>query len=236
MKGMCAAAVLADENGPVPPESNVALLLRHAAREPIPEGSFGQNVPLTQAGVASAEQLGKALSTRLPGLISSSPLPRCVQTAGAIARGAKWRCERKTDSRLGNHGAFVTCANAAGDLFIRMNKNIREIVRCQLYDPKPPAGMCSAAKGGRILLEYIDSELATKAKGRLNIHVTHDSILAAFMGWLFTIPAHESAHWPNFLDGIVLWRSEDQLFALLTPDSVPIVRPPLAPAFEGEWC
>ena len=219
MRGMRAAAVLAVKNGPVPRESNVALLLRHAERPPIPENSFGEDVRLTKAGTASAEQLGEALSARSPGVVSCSPVPRCRETADAIVRGAKWRCEVEPDKRLGDPGAFVTDAEIAGDLFMQLNKNVREIIRRQLRDPKSPAGMRSAAEGGRILLDYVGDELAIEGgQGRLNIHVTHDAILAAFMGWLFDMPAYEREHWPNFLDGVLLWRNGSQRFAMLSPE------------------
>lgn len=49
---------------------------------------------------------------------------------------------------------------------MRLNKNIREIIRRQLRDPKPPAGMRGAAEGGRILLDYIERELAMEARAR----------------------------------------------------------------------
>ena len=72
----------------VPPEADVSLVLRHAERDEIPRGTFGEDVRLTAAGVAHAEELGSRLSGRELSFLWSSPLPRCTGTARAIARGA----------------------------------------------------------------------------------------------------------------------------------------------------
>ena len=44
----------------------------------------------------------------------------------------------------------------------------------------------------------------------MNIYVTHDAILAALVGWLFRLPVYREG-WPDFLDGVLLWRMAGKL-------------------------
>ena len=45
---------------------------------------------------------------------------------------------------------------------------------------------------------------------RLQIHVTHDSILAVLVGHLFGLGVDDFP-WPGYLDGILLWRRDGML-------------------------
>ena len=201
MKGQCVAALLSDCSL-LPRELDVALILRHAQGEDIPQGSFGADVPLTEQGAMSAERLGKLLSARSPGRVASSPVSRCVETAQAISQGAGWSIGVTTNWRLGEHGPFVSDPEVSGQLFLEVG--IAELVRRQLHDPKSPPGMRDIAEGARTLLDFTSEGLGDC--GRMNVYVTHDAILAALVGWLFRLPVYEEG-WPDFLDGLLLWRS-----------------------------
>ena len=185
------------------PEANVSLVLRHAEREEIPRGSFGEDVRLTAAGVAQAEQLGSLLSGRELSVLRSSPLPRCIHTARAMARGAGWEAEPVPDRLLGDHGPFVVDSSVSGPLFLEVG--IRELVRRQLSDRRPVPGMRSTAKGATLLLEMAAGDLG--GNGLLNIHVTHDSILAVLVGHLYRLEVADFP-WPGCLDGLLLWERE----------------------------
>ena len=134
--------------------------------------------------------------------MASSPISRCVETARAISRGAGWSSSVTTNWRLGEHGPFVSDPEASGQLFSEVG--IAELVRRQLHDPQPPPGMRDIAEGVRTLLDFTSEELDDR--GRMNVYVTHDAILAALVGWLFQLPVYEEG-WPDFLDGLLLWRS-----------------------------
>ena len=178
----------------------------HAQREDISPGSFGEDVRLTQRGIKSAERLGELISERLPGRIVSSPIQRCIATAQAISRGAGWSAEVATDSRLGKHGPFVSEPEVSGRLFMEIG--ISEIVRRQLLDDQAPPGMRDTSEGVRILLDFTSQGLG--CGGWVNIYVTHDAILAALVGWLFRLPVYQEG-WPDFLDGVLLWRRAGRL-------------------------
>ena len=201
-----AVASIAGRLASVPPEADAALVLRHAEREAIPPGTFGEDVRLTSGGVAAAEGLGSLLSIRYPSGIRSSPLSRCTDTASAIARGAGWEAGPVHDRLLGDHGPFVTDASVFGPLFLETG--IRELVRRQLSDGPPPPGMRPTGEGVGLLLDMVSGGL--RRNGRLQIHVTHDAILAVAVGHLFRLGVDDFA-WPAYLDGLLLWRWDGRL-------------------------
>ena len=189
----------------VPVGADVSLIVRHAEREAIPEGEFGQDVPLTPSGIESAEQLGAVLAGWRGETVRCSPLPRCVQTAAAVARGAGWNVRVVGNSLLGEPGPFVT-GDEAGQYFLK--HGILEIVRQQLHEPTPPPGMRLTAEGIKLLLNLTARGLGND--GRMRVFVTHDAILAVFMARLFGLRQDEVA-WPQYLDGLILWRSDGGL-------------------------
>ena len=195
-----------EQLGAIPAQADAALILRHAEREDIPPGTFGVDVPLTEVGVASAERLGAMLSGARPQVRAvASPVPRCSSTARAILRGGGLPEEVALDWRLGEPGPFVI-TEAAGALFLEIG--ILEIVRRQLSDAEPPAGMRSTSEGIDLLLGLTANDL--RSRSSLNIYVTHDAILAVMAAYLYRLPVDE-IKWPGYLDGLILWRSSERL-------------------------
>ena len=194
----------------VPAEADAALVLRHAEREDIPEGTFGEAVPLTTRGVTTAEQLGAKLSEhRARARVVASALPRCVETGEAVLRGGGWGGEVARDWRLGDPGPFVVEPEFAGGFFLE--NGIWAIVRRQLSSGPPLPGMRTTSDGVALLLAVTTGGLGRD--GRLGVYVTHDAILAVLVAHLFRLSADEviESHWPQFLDGLLLWRSDGRL-------------------------
>ena len=195
-------ALLAD----TPPGADVALVLRHAEREAIPAGSYGNDVPLTPCGVASARRLGAGLASYRPAAVLTSPVSRCVQTADGIIAGAGWDAAPLHERLLGGPGAFVVEPERFGPLFLEIGA--RGIVERQLSDAEPPPGMRPANAGAQLLLD-----LATpwpETRGGLRLFVTHDIILATLVGSIYGLRVEEFA-WPDYLDGLALWRDSGRL-------------------------
>ena len=207
MANSCASSWVAEQLSNLPDKADAALVLRHAEREDIPLGTFVVDVPLTDAGVASAERLGATLSGIRPLVYASaSPVPRCVSTAKAMLRGGGRPEEVALDWRLGGPGPFVVDEEVSGALFLKTG--ILEIVRHQLTLAEPPAGMRPTFEGINLLLELTTSNL--RSRGRLNIYVTHDAILAVVVASLYRLLVDEIG-WPDYLDGLLLWRSGDRV-------------------------
>ena len=191
----------------IPAEADAALIVRHAEREEIPPGTFGSEVPLTAGGVASAERLGAALHAMRPQVrAAASPVPRCLATAEAMLRGGGLPAEAALDRRLGGPGAFIVDEDVSGALFLKIG--ILEIVKRQLAHAEPPAGMRATSEGVGALLGLTASGLGSC--GRLNVYVTHDSILAVLVAYLYRLSIDEVG-WPDYLDGLLLWRSAGRI-------------------------
>lgn len=191
----------------IPTEADISLILRHAEREEIPQGTFGNDVPLTELGVASAEKLGGILAEVRPRIrATASPVPRCEATARAILRGGGLAERVALDWRLGAPGPFVVDEEASGKLFLEIG--ILDIVRHQLTRKEPPTGMRQTSEGTDLLLGLTAKDL--QSRGRLNIYVTHDSILAVFVAYLYGLSVEEIS-WPGYLDALLLWRRGERL-------------------------
>jgi len=190
----------------VPEGADASLVVRHAERENIPAGTFGHEVNLTAGGTLAAEQLGAALSENRALTVVSSPVPRCVQTAQAMLRGAGTSAEVLTDRSLGDPGAFIVDAETAGPLFLELP--IPEIARRQLQDAMPLLGMRPTPEGVEILQELATSPLGDN--GRLHVFVTHDIILSVFVASIIDSSLEETG-WPGFLERLLLWRHSGRL-------------------------
>ena len=207
MTNSCVSSWIEEQIRNIPAQADAALILRHATREEIPPGTFGSDVPLTELGVASAEKLGATLSGIRPRIrATASPVPRCNLTARAILRGGGLLEEVALDWRLGAPGPFVVDEEVSGALFLETG--ILEIVRRQLACSEPPAGMRPTPEGIDLLLGLTADDL--QSGGRLNIYVTHDSILAAFVAYLYGLPVDDIS-WPGYLDVLILWRRDERL-------------------------
>jgi broad specificity phosphatase PhoE len=182
----------------------VSLLVRHAARGPIPAGSMGIEVDLTEEGVRSAEVLGTVLTHHRPGRLLTSPAPRCINTGRAIARGAGWTAEVDTDARLSGMGCFFVDGPSAWASFAA--HGVRGTVRRQLSEEAPLPGLHSTVAGVTAFMK-----LVTRPEGAeptLDVLVTHDVILAVLVGHFLKIPP-DKANWPEFLEGLVIWPSTE---------------------------
>ena len=186
----------------VPERVDVSLIIRHAERAEIPAGTFGHDVNLTAEGTCAAEGLGAALSGDRGLTFLSSPVPRCIQTAQAMLRGAGLSSEIHTDPRLGGPGAFVIDPETAGQLFLELP--VPEIARRQIQDASSLPGMRPTSEGIEMLLDLVTSPLGKE--GRLHVFVTHDIILSVFAASILRSSLEEIG-WPDYLEGLLVWRS-----------------------------
>ena len=201
------AASVLERLSAIPANTDAALVVRHAEREPIPAGTFGFDVALTADGVAAAERLGADLAAFRTMTVVSSPVLRCVETVEAMLRGAGLPdATVTTDTRLGSPGAFIVDPEASGPLFLEIP--IPEIARRQLEDGTPLPGMRPTSEGVDILLDMTTGNLGES--GQLNVYVTHDVILAVLAASLLRLPP-DAIGWPGYLEGLLLWRNGGRL-------------------------
>jgi hypothetical protein len=194
----------------LPEQRAVHLLTRHSIREPATSGFADYRLPLTAEGVRLAEQWGAALQRPVHGFCSS-PVPRCLDTASAMCRGAAAEglvapdCPVEQVPVLVEPGCYVEDVNQAGPAFFRLgaldfiNQHLTQGV----------AGVLSPAAGrDRLLSHFCDY---SPAPGTVQVHVTHDTILAAFVAGLHDHDRITDEDWPWMMEGLWLWFDESHL-------------------------
>jgi hypothetical protein len=170
--------------GQLPPACRAGVVLRHSERQPIlrPEDTF--TAMLTQNGVRQSEEFGRALAEiRQPGRIYSSPMERCRDTAVGITRGAGWLLPVAVEHRL-SHPFIAPAWNALPILWQK--------------DPMP-------AQVAALLDLVLDRE---EAPGVVDIFCTHDTIVVALAGYFLGCAFAYPGYWPDFLEGVFVWRQD----------------------------
>lgn len=171
----------------IPRDRPVTLLMRHSHRFPITDPVFNDDVTLTEEGIYWAERLGRLIATRFnPGRMLSSPIGRCMVTSTAIARGAGWPVETQVEMLLSH--PFIAPAWGQiehGTLNGTLPAQVYQTVNLMLAQPE--------------------------GAPRLDILVTHDTVVGAVAGCLLHAPVL-GPQWPHYLEGIFAWRVEDRVY------------------------
>ena len=188
-------------NGPV------FLLIRHAERHVIPSGETDHLIKITVQGRKSAEELGRMIGNRLSSVTTSS-VPRCLDTSDAIIKGSgNSTMPIDLNWRLGNPGIWITDGEAASYEF--HNHKINQIIRRQVVGENLK-GFRPLEEGIDIMLDFILG--INLENDGINVLVSHDAVIAPFIGYLLEISEPEDII-PDFLEGIILSRTESGIKA-----------------------
>lgn len=171
----------------LPADTPAGLVLRHSIRFPILNDAEVYLAGLTPEGFEQAEALGGELSRLRPlGRLMSSPIARCIDTASAIAKGANWKSTPTTEFRL-SHPHIESVWNAM------------PLRRSEKSVPEPVRAVLDLVLNGQ------------NEAGVLDVFVTHDTIVAAlagfFLGHVFQYPDY----WPDYLEGVLIWRYNSEI-------------------------
>ena len=200
--------LLADALPLLPQEHPVHLFTRHSVREEAPQGFADYRLPLTAEGVALAKAWAGQLQRPVRAFYSS-PVNRCVDTAKAMAEtcipAAETSPPIETTPLLVEPGCYVEDIRLAGPVFMKkgamgfLNRHLSTGVE----------GVLSPEEGQRKLIAHLRQPHVLP--GELVVHVTHDTILAAFMASLMGLERLTSDDWPWMMEGAWLWFAENQL-------------------------
>jgi hypothetical protein len=116
----------------------------------------------------------------------SSPVERCLDTAQAIARGAGWDLKVKSDVRL-SHPYIERVWSGP---LIQWKK-----------DPLP--------ESVQAILELV--LFGDEKHTGLDIFTTHDTVVAVLAGYFTGRSFQYPDYWPNYLEGILIWRSDNRV-------------------------
>lgn len=171
-----------------PSDRPVAVIMRHSVRYPILDDESVYTAALTPEGVRLAEELGEKIAKMRPiRQIVTNFVGRCQQTAEAIARGAGYTGQVTQNLRISH--PFIEPAWEA--LPIAWPKDAPPV--------QVTALLTLVTNGGH-------------QPGVIDVYVTHDTIVGALAGYLMG-EEFDSSNWPNYLEGVLLWRDGAHLFA-----------------------
>ena len=183
----------------VPADRPILLLIRHSLREDANNLMPGFAVPLTAEGVTMARQWGSEIRWGIQA-VHSSQWPRCVDTAEAMIVGAGVHGSVQIEDKLCEPGCYVTEMKLAGPTFAKLGP-IEFISR--LLQSEHLSGTNTTRKGSAHLISWLRNR--QPEPGRINLFVTHDTILAGLVYELLGKQRLSREDWPWMLEGVFLW-------------------------------
>jgi len=183
----------------VPTDQPILLVLRHSLREEADNLMPGFAVPLTKEGVVMARQWGSEIRQEFQSVYTSQ-WPRCVDTAEAMIDGAGSTGSVLIETKLCEPGCYVTEMKLAGPAFVKLGP-IKFISK--LLQSADLTGTNTTREGSALLLSWLRSR--QPEPGKINLFVTHDTILAALVYELIGKQQLNRADWPWMLEGVFMW-------------------------------
>lgn len=188
----------------------VSILMRHAHRFPLPENSFGNDIPITPLGQQTAIKLGEAICFLPIENIESSSVQRCIQTVDYLKMGLGKTIPSFNSSILGNPGVFIRDSVEAGQLFL--NRPTNEIL-IDLIQEKELPGFYKFKEGCQFFIDYLYSK-----NEKLRLMVTHDSIMIPILCYMFC-SSEILDYRPNFLESILFCYNKEHLICFFRSES-----------------
>lgn len=173
----------------------ISLLIRHADRDSIPKGSFGNEILLNDKGKLSAQSFGEQLIERKINRVFTSPIGRCVQTAQFIVKGYGSSVEIIETTALGAPGLHITDEKIAGEYYLQYGFD--EMYMRFVKGEKIP-GMASIEELNLGITNFIKEN--TTENGT-TLFITHD-MLIAFYHYSINKKVYSKSNWINYLTGL----------------------------------
>jgi broad specificity phosphatase PhoE len=178
-------------------EHRLSLLIRHADRDQIPEGSFGNEVLLNEMGIYNSLKFGESLAELKVNRIFTSPVGRCVQTSEQISKGYGKSIEIIETTALGDPGIPIFDDKLAGEYYLQhggfgMYRHFTE--------GKKISGILPIEEIKITMTDFISKN--TTEKG-ITLFVSHDMIIAMYH-YCLNKKIYTQENWVNYLSGLIL--------------------------------
>jgi broad specificity phosphatase PhoE len=178
-------------------EHRLSLLIRHADRDHIPDGSFGNEILLNEKGKENSLKFGERLSELKVNRIFTSPVERCVQTAQQIGKGYGKEIDIIETTALGNPGLHIFDDKLAGEYYLQHGG----IGMYQHFTQgKNISGVSTIEELKLSMTNFINQN--TTYNG-LTIFISHDMIIAMYH-YSLNKTIYTPENWVNYLSGLTL--------------------------------
>ena len=187
----------------------LAIIIRHAERDPIEFMANALEARLTDNGKADAFQLGRSLARYNPVNIYHSPVPRCLQTAESILEGIVSCNEPATivGYLLELGGPYIT---STWDAVVNsIEKFGHSAFIRKWFDNELPSNLIMPLPdAAHMQLGILVNQLQSGNYSSINI--THDWNIMILREYFFNL-RHEDIGDPDYLDGVCAYLYQDRL-------------------------
>ena len=181
------------------------LIIRHAERPTIQDGTVGNELSLTSNGVHETKRLAKSLPREILS-IESSPILRCIQTAELIAEHHELPLTSIGRSNLlGDPGFIIEDAELAWTNWVE--KGAEAVNEHLLSGNSVWPGFKDLDEAVAQMRQSIE-EMLTASDDGIHIWVTHDTIVATLASRLQKTPL-TLKEWPDYLGGLTIQLREE---------------------------
>lgn len=179
----------------------ISLLLRHADRDDIPQGSFGNEVLLNENGKQNAQCFGEKLAERKINRIFTSPIGRCIQTAEFMTKGYGRSIEIIETTALGAPGLHIKDEIIAGAFLLK--HGFDEMYKRFTQNENIP-GIPNISELNNRITNFINEN---STENGTTIFITHD-MLIAFYHFSINNKVYSKDNWINYLSGLTFRNNE----------------------------
>lgn len=181
------------------------LIIRHAERPTIQDGTVGNELSLTSNGVHETKRLAKSLPREILS-IESSPILRCIQTAELIAEHHELPLTSIGRSNLlGDPGFIIEDAELAWTNWVE--KGAEAVNEHLLSGNSVWPGFRDLDEAVAQMRRSIEAML-TESDDGVHVWVTHDTIVATLASRLQKTPL-TLKEWPDYLGGLTIQLREE---------------------------
>jgi phosphohistidine phosphatase SixA len=188
---------------------NIAIMIRHAERDPIEIMANALEARLTNNGKLAAYKLGQSLARYNPMSIYHSPVPRCIQTAESIFDGIVSCNESATivGHLLELGGPYIT---SSWDAIVNSIAELgHSMFLRKWFDNELPSNLImSLPEAAHLQLNILVNQLRSCNSSSINI--THDWNIMIVREYYFNL-RHEDIGDPDYLDGVCAYFQQDRL-------------------------
>ena len=183
-------------------------MLRHAEKPIAKDMHTDIANAITEEGIKSSKNLGNILKGFYSkvGVVRSSPITRCLETANNIFSTYSGEISIIPDSVLGGDGAYVSDSGLAAQHFLKNPSRTDIFIRMQRGEVFE--GMHKINIGTNLLLNKIIYDLENISAP--SFYITHDCILALFVGTIINQIVDEK-NWFQYLDGLCIKKLNNKI-------------------------